>query len=117
MERRFNMYSIFEEDLQIIENILMPNGDAYSSGHLVLSYCGTCKYSNVETNLSWTGLVSELVILVLNFVSIIWRYLQMNKRYFQIFEDTAFPTSKAFNYFRTRRDEIRCVFDPPEYVN
>ena len=22
-------------------------------------------------------------------------------------------SSKAFNYFRTRRDEIRCVFDPP----
>ena len=22
-------------------------------------------------------------------------------------------SSKAFDYFRTRRDEIRCVFDPP----
>ena len=26
-------------------------------------------------------------------------------------------SSKAFNYFRTRRDEIRCVFDPPYFVN
>ena len=27
-------------------------GDAYSSGHLVLSHFGTCMCSNVETNLS-----------------------------------------------------------------
>ena len=31
------------------------------------------------------------------------------------------PSSKAFDYFRTRRDEIRCVFDhhppPPYFVN
>ena len=26
-------------------------------------------------------------------------------------------SSKSFNYFRTRRDEIRCVFDPPYFVN
>ena len=30
--------------------------DAYSSGHLVLYHFGTCKCSNVETNLSWTCL-------------------------------------------------------------
>ena len=36
----------------------MPTGDAYSSGHLVLSHFGTCMCSNVETNLSWTCLVS-----------------------------------------------------------
>ena len=35
--------------------------DAYSSGHLVLSHFGTCMCSNVETNLSWTCLVSGLV--------------------------------------------------------
>ena len=35
----------------------MPTGDAYSSGHLVLSHFGTCMCSNVETNLSWTCLV------------------------------------------------------------
>ena len=29
----------------------MPTGDAYSSGHLVLSHFGTCICSNVETNL------------------------------------------------------------------
>ena len=36
----------------------MPTEDAYSSGHLVLSHFGTCMWSNVETNLSWTCLVS-----------------------------------------------------------
>ena len=36
----------------------MPTEDAYSSGHLVLSHFGTCMCSNVETNLSWTCLVS-----------------------------------------------------------
>ena len=39
----------------------MPTDDAYSSGHLVLSHFGTCKCSNVETNLSWTCLVSGLL--------------------------------------------------------
>ena len=38
----------------------MPTEDAYSSGHLVLSHFGTCMCSNVETNLSWTCLVSGL---------------------------------------------------------
>ena len=36
----------------------MQTEDAYSSGHLVLSHFGTCMCSNVETNLSWTCLVS-----------------------------------------------------------
>ena len=36
-------------------------GDAYSSRHLVLSHFGTCMCSNVETNLSWTCLVSGLL--------------------------------------------------------
>ena len=39
----------------------MPIEDAYSSGHLVLSHFGTCKSSHVETNLSWTCLVSGLL--------------------------------------------------------
>ena len=39
----------------------MPTGDAYSSRHLVLSHFGTCKYYNVETNLSSTCLVSGLL--------------------------------------------------------
>ena len=39
----------------------MPTGTAYSSGHLVLSHFGTCMCSNVETNLSWTCLVSGLL--------------------------------------------------------
>ena len=39
----------------------MPTGDANSSGHLVLSHFGTCMCSNVETNLSWTCLVSGLL--------------------------------------------------------
>ena len=39
----------------------MPTEDAYSSGHLVLSHFGTCMCSNVETNLSWTFLVSGLL--------------------------------------------------------
>ena len=39
----------------------MPTGDAYSSGRLVLSHFGTCMCSSVETNLSWTCLVSGLL--------------------------------------------------------
>ena len=39
----------------------MPTEDVYSSGHLVLSHFGTCKCSNVETNLSYTFLVSGLL--------------------------------------------------------
>ena len=39
----------------------MPTEDAYSSGHLVPSHFGTCVCSNVETNLSWTCLVSGLL--------------------------------------------------------
>ena len=39
----------------------MPTGDADSSRHLVLSHFGTCKCSNVETNISWTCLVSGLL--------------------------------------------------------
>ena len=39
----------------------MLTGDAYSSGHLVLSHFGTCMCSNVETNLFWTCLVSGLL--------------------------------------------------------
>ena len=39
----------------------VPTEDAYSSGHLVLSHFGTCMCSNVETNLSWTCLVSGLL--------------------------------------------------------
>ena len=39
----------------------MPTEDAYSSGHLVLSHFRTCKCSNVETNISWTCLVSGLL--------------------------------------------------------
>ena len=26
-------------------------------------------------------------------------------------------TSKAFHYFRVRRDEIRSAFDPPQFVD
>ena len=36
----------------------MPTEDAYFSGHLVLSNFGICMCSNVETNRSWTCLVS-----------------------------------------------------------
>ena len=39
----------------------MPTEDAYSSGHLVLSHFGTYKCFNVETNVSWTCLVSGLL--------------------------------------------------------
>ena len=39
----------------------MPTEDAYSSGHLVLSHLRTCMCSNVETNLSWTCLISGLL--------------------------------------------------------
>ena len=39
----------------------MPTGDVNSSGHLVLSHFGTRKCSNVETNVSWTCLVSGLL--------------------------------------------------------
>ena len=42
--------------------------DAYSSGHLVLSHFGACKCSYVETNLSWTCLVSGLLSFELLFL-------------------------------------------------
>ena len=56
----------------------MPTEDAYSSGHLVLSHIGTCMCSNVETNLSWTCLVSGPLNFehpsVLLFCSVNWPY-------------------------------------------
>ena len=45
----------------ICNGCVMPTGDAYSSGHMVLSHIGACKCSNVETNLFWTCLVSGLL--------------------------------------------------------
>ena len=39
----------------------MLTGNAYSSGHLVLSHFGTCMCFNVETDLSLTCLVSGLL--------------------------------------------------------
>ena len=57
----------------------MPTEDAYSSRHLVLSLVGTCKCSNVETNLSWTCLIFGLlsfehpsVFLFFAFVALFW---------------------------------------------
>ena len=47
--------------LNICNGCGMPTEDTYSSGHLVLSHFGTCMCSNVETNLSWTCLVSGLL--------------------------------------------------------
>ena len=47
--------------LNICNGCGMPTEDAYSSGHLVLSHFGTCMCFNVETNLSWTCLVSGLL--------------------------------------------------------
>ena len=44
-----------------MQRVRHANRDAYSSGHLVLSHFGTCMCSNVETNLSWTCLVSGLL--------------------------------------------------------
>ena len=41
----------------------MPTEDAYSSGHLVLSHVWTCMWSNIETNLSCSCLVSCLLSL------------------------------------------------------
>ena len=41
----------------------MPTEDGYSSRHLVLSHFGTYMCSNVETNLSWTCLVSGILSL------------------------------------------------------
>ena len=39
---------------------MLKNSNSNSSGHLVLSHFWTCMCSNVETNLSWTCLVSGL---------------------------------------------------------
>ena len=47
--------------LNICNGCGMPTEDAYSSRHLVLSHFWTCMCSNVETNLSWTCLVSGLL--------------------------------------------------------
>ena len=51
-------YQILEVSKGHCNGCDMPTEDAYSSGHLVLSNFGTCMCSNVETNLSWTCLVS-----------------------------------------------------------
>ena len=56
----FCLFTIADFTLFFI-NFVMPTGDAFSSGHLVLSHFGTCMCSNVESNLSWTNLVSELL--------------------------------------------------------
>ena len=45
----------------ICNGCCVPTEDAYSSGHLVLFHFGTYMCSNVETNLSWTCLVSGLL--------------------------------------------------------
>ena len=50
----------------------MPTEDAYSSGHLVLSHFGTCMFSNVETNLSLTCLVSGLLNFEHPSVLLVW---------------------------------------------
>ena len=54
---------------------------AYSFGHLVLSHFGTCKCSNVETNLSCTCLVSGLLSFehpsVLQFCFVLFRFVSI----------------------------------------
>ena len=64
------------------QRVRMLTEDAYSSGHLVLSHFGTCMCSNVETNLSWTSLISGLLsfeyLSVLRFCLVLywhWNYL------------------------------------------
>ena len=57
----FDIISVYRFPKGICNGCGMPTGDAYSSGHLVLSHFGTCKCSNVETNISWTCLVSGLL--------------------------------------------------------
>ena len=57
----------------------MPTEDAYASGHLVLSHFGTCICSNVETNLSWTCLVSGL--LIFEYPSVLRFCLQLLERH------------------------------------
>ena len=54
-------YLIVQGFQNICNGCGMPTEDVYSSGHLVLSHFGTCICSNVETNLSWTCLVSGLL--------------------------------------------------------
>ena len=64
----------------------MPTEDAYSSGHLVLSHFGTCMCSNVETNLSWTCLVSGLLnfehpsVLLFSFFNIQCNFKKVKKK-------------------------------------
>ena len=47
--------------IEHLQRLCHADRGAYSSGHLVLSHFGTCMCSNVETNLSWTCLVSGLL--------------------------------------------------------
>ena len=58
---RSSEYDLKNFPWNIFNGCGMPIEDAYSSGHLVLSHYGTCKCSNVETNVSWTCLVSGLL--------------------------------------------------------
>ena len=60
MSRPISLDLVLSPDFWI-SNIPRYFSFAYSSGHLVLSHFGTCKCSNVETNISWTYLVSGLL--------------------------------------------------------
>ena len=48
--------------LNICNECGMSTEDAYASGHLVMPHFGTCKCSNVETNLSWTCLGTDFPV-------------------------------------------------------
>ena len=73
-------YRIREVSTEYMQRVWHTTGDADSSGHLVLSHFGTCMCSNVETNLSWTCLVSGLLNFehpsVLLFCSSIYEWLR-----------------------------------------
>ena len=83
----------------------MPTEDAYSSGHLVLSHFGTCMCSNVETNISWTCLVSGL----LNFehpsvllFCLLWRWHHQGawvsgRQHFRGFCGKGFPADSRYS--------------------
>ena len=80
-----------ETTLNICNGCGMPTEDAYSSGHLVLSHFGTCKCSNVETNISWTCLFLDF------WVSNIPRYFcfPWNNVELPCWQDTRFCSNKS----------------------
>ena len=57
----FDFLQLCGVSIEYLQRVRPANRGRLIPGHLVLSHFGTCMCSNVETNLSWTCLVSGLL--------------------------------------------------------